>query len=119
MNNLSILNNFNNIKNVQESINKREDYIGDIKNKNPKIYNSWRAFMYTEKGKKIGHSKEWDDFRTFYNDVFPTYKKGLVFRRIDTNKPFSKDNFIWIAPKDANTLQDSKNKGETLTIKIE
>lgn len=30
----------------------RKDYIGDIKNLHPKIYNSWRAIRFTEKGKE-------------------------------------------------------------------
>lgn len=50
MNTLSILDKFNNIKSIQDSIIKSKNYIGDIKNKNPRIYNSWRDFMYTEKG---------------------------------------------------------------------
>lgn len=122
MDNLSILDNFNNIKSIQDSIRKRKDYVGDIKTKNPKIYNSWRAFMFTEKGKKIGHAEEWDNFRTFYNDVSPTYKEGLVFRRIDTSKPFSKDNFIWIKPDEVSLLQDKlislTYNGETLPLHI-
>ena len=69
MDNLSILDNFNNIKSIQDSIRKRKDYVGDIKTKNPKIYNSWRALMFTEKGKKIGHAEEWNNFRTFYKEV--------------------------------------------------
>lgn len=34
MDNLSILDNFNNIKSIQDSIRKRKDYVGDIKTKN-------------------------------------------------------------------------------------
>ena len=33
MDNLSILDNFNNIKSIQDSIRKRKDYVGDIKTK--------------------------------------------------------------------------------------
>ena len=29
-------------------------------------YNSWRAIKFTEKGKKVGNSEEWDNFRNFY-----------------------------------------------------
>ena len=78
--------------------------------------------MFTEKGKKIGHAEEWNNFRTFYNDVSPTYKEGLVFRRIDTSKPFSKDNFIWIKPDEVSLLQDKlislTYNGETLPLHI-
>lgn len=74
----------------------RENYIGDLKEKYPKIYNTWRAFMFTEKGKKAGHSEEWSNFRTFFNDVIDGYKDGMCFRRKDVTLPFSKDNFMWI-----------------------
>ena len=37
MDNLSILDNFNNIKSIQDSIRKRKDYVGDIKTKNPNL----------------------------------------------------------------------------------
>ena len=47
----------------------------------PKIYNSWRAIKFTEKGKKVGNSEEWDNFRNFYNDVRPTYAEGLSLHR--------------------------------------
>ena len=107
---------------LQESWKNRKDYIGDIKNKYPRIYNSWRSFMFTEKGKKIGHSEEWNDFRTFYNDVVSSYKEGLVFRRLDTSKPFSKNNFIWIKTSEEALLHDKlatlTYNGETLPLNI-
>lgn len=107
---------------LQESWKKRKDYIGDLLKENPRIYNSWRAFMFTQKGKKIGHSDEWNDFRVFYNDVAPTYKKGLVFRRIDVSKPYSKDNFIWINPSEESLLHDKlvtlTFEGETLPLNM-
>lgn len=74
----------------------RKDYIGDIKAKYPRIYNTWRAFMFTEKGKKAGHSEEWSNFRTFFNDVIDGYDEGMCFRRKDITLPFSKDNFMWV-----------------------
>lgn len=83
------------IRGLVESWKSRSDYIGDIKNECPKIYNSWRAMKFTEKGKKAGNSEEWNDFRTFYNDVRPSWKEGTIFRRLDISKPFSKENFEW------------------------
>jgi hypothetical protein len=41
------------IKAVQEAWKSRKDYIGDIREECPKIYNSWRAIKFTEKGKKL------------------------------------------------------------------
>lgn len=37
---------------LQKSWKSRKDYIGDIRNKYPKIYNSWRACMFTKKVSK-------------------------------------------------------------------
>lgn len=119
-NNIPVESKIKRMYSLQESWKKRKDYIGDIKNKNPKIYNSWRAFMFTKRGKKIGHSEEWNNFRTFYNDVVTTYKEGLVFRRLDISKPFSKDNFIWIKTSEEALLHDKlatlTYKGETLPL---
>lgn len=105
---------------LKEAWKTRKDYLGELKNKNPRIYNVWRAFMYTEKGKQAGHSEEWNSFKTFFNDVYPTYKEGYMFRRKDTTKPFSKDNFIWVA-KEYNSILMSKVQltydGETHYLK--
>lgn len=105
---------------LQESWKNREDYIGDLKEKYPRIFNSWRAILYTEKGKKAGCSEEWKNFKTFLNDVLPSYKKGLVFRRLDTSKPFYKENFIWIKSSEENLLHDKlvtlTYNGETLPL---
>ena len=107
---------------LQESWKNRKDYIGDLKEKYPRIFNSWRAILYTEKGKKAGCSEEWKSFKTFLNDVLPSYKEGLVFRRLDTSKPFSKENFIWIKSSEENLLHDKlvtlTYNGETLPLHI-
>ena len=107
---------------LQESWKSRKDYIGDIRAKHPRIYNSWRSIMFTQKGKKAGISEEWKNFRTFYNDVVLSYQDGKVFRRLDATKPFSKDNFIWIKPDEVSLLQDKlislTYNGETLPLHI-
>lgn len=88
------------LKAAQEAWKSRKDYIGDIKEECPKIYNSWRAIKFTEKGKKAGNVEEWNNFRTFYNDVRLSYSEGLSLHRKDTTKPWSKDNFMWISQAD-------------------
>ena len=88
------------IKAAQEAWKSREDYIGDIREECPKIYNSWRAIKFTEKGKKAGNSEEWNNFRNFYNDVRLTYAEGLSLHRKDTTKQWSKNNFMWINQAD-------------------
>lgn len=63
--------------------------------KYPKIFNSWRAILYTEKGKSIGYSTpEWKQFINFFNDVFPTWEEELEFHRIDNSKGHTKDNVV-------------------------
>lgn len=98
----------------------RNDYISDIKDESPYIYNTWRGIMFTEKGKRQGISEEWKDFRTFYNDVRPSYKKGLLFRRYDINKPYSKDNYVWLEKEIAyitrGNLVEITFNGETLPL---
>lgn len=92
---------------LQDSWRKRPDYIGDIKDKNPYIYNTWRGLMYTDKGKKQGISEEWKSFRNFYNDVSSTYEKGKVFRRLDTSKHYCKENFIWVTHEEEKLLKSN------------
>ena len=77
--------------------------------------------MFTEKGKRAGICDAWKTFKTFYSDVRPTYRRGLVLRRPDVDKPISPDNFIWVDPKDAaffksNTIQLEYN-GEVHSIR--
>lgn len=106
---------------MSDAWRKSDKYIGDLKNKYPYLFNSWRSILYSEKGKKAGVSDEWKNFRTFVEDVLPTYKKGLVFRRMDTSKPFSKTNFIWCTQEEAALLQSHlcwiEYNGEVLTLK--
>lgn len=99
----------------------RDDYIADLINECPYIYNSWRSIMFSQKGKKAGVCDRWRKFRNFYEDVRPTYQKGLVFRRKDYDKPFDVDNFIWCTSDEAASMQRNvvylEYKGELLTLK--
>lgn len=99
----------------------RSDYISDLVQKCPRIYNIWRGIRFTEKGKRIGCSEEWLNFRTFFNDVFPTYKQGFYFRRPDVSKPYSKDNFLWVSNENENIFKSRSisltYNGETLLLK--
>lgn len=114
------------IKKKEEGVKRRfETFIPSarLREQNPYIFNVWRSIFYTEKGKAIGCSTdEWTVFENFFADVFPTYKKGYRFHRIDTNLPHSKDNFIWVSPSQA-TLMSRKDiakleyNGETLTLR--
>ena len=88
----------------------------------PYIHNSWRGLMYAKKNRYGAVCEEWKDFRTFYNDVRPSYKKGLVLRRPDVTKVFSKDNFIWATTAEAGNIVSGRThyieyNGESLSIK--
>lgn len=104
-----------------EAWKSRKDYVGDLIKEAPYVYNSWRSIMFTQKGKKVGICETWRNFRDFYNDVRPSYKKGLVLRRKDVEKPFSVNNFIWCTTEDAGSLQQNtiyvEYKGEVLTLR--
>lgn len=80
---------------LKEAWKSRSDYISDIVNENPKLYNSWRAIRFTEKGKKAGCCKEWEEYRTFFNDINPFYEEGKRLIRKDPTKPWDKNNFMF------------------------
>lgn len=110
------------IQSLQNSWKNRPDYIGDIKDQNPKVYNVWRGIMFTDKCKKQGISEEWKSYRNFYNDVISTYEKGKLFRRLDTSKPYCKENFIWVTKEESSLLLKENSvtieyEGERLSIK--
>lgn len=65
-----------------------------------KLYGSWRAFRFTEKGKKAGFSDDWSDYSAFYDSMIDSYVDGHVLCRLDRTKPFEKDNCIWLAKSD-------------------
>lgn len=99
----------------------RKDYIMDLVNENPCIYNSWRGIRFTEKGKRIGNDESWNNFRKFYEDVSPTYKRGLVLRRRNRDEKWGKNNFIWIKKEDEYLLDKNAVRillnGENLTLR--
>lgn len=106
---------------LEQSWKSRPNYIGDIKDECPRIYGVWRGIRFTEKGKRIGCSEEWSDFRTFYEDVRPSYKQGFLFRRLDYSKPYGKDNFIWVTKPEADILISNlvwiEWDGKSMTLK--
>lgn len=87
------------IDSLKKAAKSRPEYLGELK-LHP-LYNIWRGFRFTKKGKKIGNSKEWNNFKRFYNDVLPSYEKGKRFNRIDSKKPHSADNFIFLTDEEA------------------
>lgn len=106
---------------LSESWKNRPNYIGDIKQEAPYIHSVWRAMRTTQKGKKIGNCERWNNFRNFYNDVRPSYKKGLVFRRLDIKDNYNPNNFIWVTTEEAALLQSNlvwlEYEGQEYTLK--
>lgn len=94
-----------------------------IKKEYPSIFNAWRSMLYSDKGKKVGYTtKSWCKFENFFSDVFPTYKKGCTFHRVDTSLPYSKNNFIWATKEQVSYIRKKNSayieyKGEHLTLK--
>lgn len=103
---------------LKASVEKRKGYLGELKS-HP-LYNIWRSFRFTQKGKKSGNSEQWDDFKTFYGDVLPSYEVGKRFNRVDITKPYSRDNFIFLTDEEvAWRLRSSKlltYKGRTQSL---
>lgn len=108
------------IEGMRNSWKNRKDYIGDIVNECPKLYNMWRSFRFTEKGKSVGNCEQWNDFRTFYNDVRDLYFDGACLRRKDKTLPFQPDNIMFLTKEQCAALQEKielEYDGERLTLK--
>lgn len=78
-----------------------------------KIYSVWQgmktrctnqnAINYKDYGGRgIFYDPAWEIFVNFHNDMGNAYKKGLTLERKNNNLGYSKDNCIWITPKQQN-----------------
>lgn len=91
------------IRKGKETWSKNPKALGD--RKYTYLYNCWRAFRFTNKGKNIGCEDTWKIFHNFYNDMFDSYEVGLRLYRIDTSKPFSKQNCLWMTESESQRIQ--------------
>lgn len=84
-----------------------------------KLYQSWRSFRFTEKGKKAGFVEEWRDYSSFYDSMISSYTDGHVLCRVDRTKPFSKENCLWLAKSDVPNGNECQleHLGETKYLK--
>lgn len=93
----------------------------ELRENNPYLFNSWRAILYTEKGRKAGVVERWRKFPNFYEDVHHNYKLGLRLCRKNKNKPFGPDNFEWVTDLELAQTKPSILKltynGETKTLR--
>lgn len=72
----------------------RKNYKGYDKSKGSS-FNSWRAIVYTQKGKRIGFPESWRLYNNFLSDVGEGWERGKVLCRINTSLPYSKENCEW------------------------
>ena len=56
-------------------------------------------------GRGIFCCERWERFENFYEDMFPTYRHGLVLDRVDNDGPYSPQNCRWVTYK-----ENSRNK---------
>lgn len=54
------------------------------------------AYSKNYGGRGITLCEEWYKFINFYNDMYPTFRDGLLLDRIDNNKGYSKNNCRWV-----------------------
>lgn len=84
------------------------------------LFNIWRGFRFTKKGKKIGYSEEWRYYDNFYNDTIQYFIPNYRLVRKDKSLPFSKDNFIFLPEEEVANLKRNVIKiaynGETHTM---
>jgi hypothetical protein len=72
----------------------RESFRGYDRSKGSS-YNSWRAIVYTTKGKAIGFPQEWMEYDVFMCEVQGEWSLGKIAKRLDTTKPHSRENTHW------------------------
>jgi len=102
---------------LQEAWKKRKDYKGYDRTKGS-AFNSWRAIIYTAKGKDIGFPETWKDYNVFLKEVQGEWERGKIVVRLDTSKPHGPDNSRW-AIKGAESLgklTKLEYEGETKTL---
>ena len=86
---------------LSKSWRKRKDFIEDEKGKGT-LHNVWRSKVFTKKGKAIGFPESWKKYKSFKEEVGDGFVDGKVLIRIDSSKPYSKENVLWGEKGDEN-----------------
>lgn len=79
---------------LKKSWRNRKDFLNEEKGKGT-LHNIWRSKVFTKKGKLIGFPDSWKIYKSFKAEVGDNFVSGNILIRIDSTKPFSKDNYIW------------------------
>ena len=63
-------------------------------------YRKYISLIQRQKRKNIDNS--WHNFVNFKEDTFSTFEEGFRLKRLDSTKPFSKENCCWQKPRISN-----------------
>lgn len=66
-------------------------------------------------GRGIKVCKKWEKFENFFNDMAPSYQKGLSLDRIDNNKNYTPRNCKWSTPTEQ--VRNRRNSAPAELIK--
>lgn len=76
-------------------------------------YQRWGA-----RGIKV--CSKWMDYKTFEEDMLPSYKKGLQLDRVDNDGDYCPENCKWSTPREQSNNKRNNNfieyRGESLTL---
>ena len=94
----------------------RKDYIGE--DTKSSLYVSWRARVFTAKGRIQGFPESWATFKGFKNEMAEGWSKGKILIRKNPKLPFSKDNCEWgeKGTENIGKLIQFEYNGETKTL---
>ena len=82
--------------------------------------NHSNKFFHYYGGRGITYDLKWKNFISFWEDMGPTYKKGLEIDRIDNNSDYCKKNCKWSTRKEQQNNRRScvllSFEGKTLNV---
>lgn len=104
------------VESLRAAWKKRKDYIGP--DKKSSLYTTWRARVFTRKGKEAGFPETWETFNGFIQAMGDGWEEGKILVRNNPKLPFSKDNCKWVEKGIECTYKLGKLEynGETKTL---
>ena len=83
--------------------------------KKSSVYNTWRARLFTQKGRDAGFPDSWKTFQGFKQDIPDGFVEGMILVRKDLLLPFSKENTMWIEKDQQGTMRLATLEYEGIT----